>query len=496
MALASGTKLGPYEIQSLLGAGGMGEVYRARDTRLQRDVAIKILPNSLAHDRDRLRRFEQEARAVAALNHPNLLTVFDVGASPLAEDAAATGASSGTAGTASESPFIVSELLEGTTLRDRLASGALRERKAVDYAIQIARGLAAAHERGIVHRDLKPENLFVTNDGRVKILDFGLAKLTEAAPADSDATLATLRSATQAGVVMGTIGYMSHEQVRGKAVDPRSDIFSRVLMVFTPEHPEGRDFTWMDWVYGTRFSLDGKQILFGDEHAGPMYGTFLRNLDGTPAVRLGDGNPDDLSPDGAWATSRLPLPPVQITLLPTGTGEPRQLTHSKINHTTSRWLPDGRLVADGSEAGHTDRAYLIDTNGNETPITPDGIRMVAVSSDGKRMVTTDTASHFQLFPIGGGEPQLLTQLQKDDRPFDFTLDDAALLVRVSRRDGGFEIWRVELAGAKRTLLHAMNLPGVPAISSGLNVTASRDGKSYAYQHHPAISTEYLVEGLR
>jgi hypothetical protein len=122
--------------------------------------------------------------------------------------------------------------------------------------------------------------------------------------------------------------------------------------------------------------------------------------------------------------------------------------------------------------------------------------MVAVSLDGKRMVTTDTSSHFQLFPIGGGEPQPLPQLQKDDRPFDFTLDDAALLVRVSRRDGGFEIWRVELAGGKRTLLHAMNLPGVPAISSGLNVTASRDGKSYAYQHHLAISTEYLVEGLR
>jgi hypothetical protein len=878
MALASGTKLGPYEIQSLIGVGGMGEVYRARDTRLQRDVAIKILPHSLAHDRDRLRRFEQEARAVAALNHPNLLIVFDVGTSPVAQDAAETGAPSGALGGESESPFIVSELLEGATLRERLASGALRERKAVDYAIQIARGLAAAHERGIVHRDLKPENLFVTNDGRVKILDFGLAKLTEAAPADSDATLASLGSVTQAGVVMGTIGYMSPEQVRGKPADPRSDIFSfgavlyemlagrrafqgdtpadlmsailhheppeltatnqeispaldhivhhcmekdaqqrfqsagdiafqlgemsglrsstgakalaetgaakklkpwmlatigaaalllllagtwflaratarttppkftqltfqqgyvesarflpngqgfvcvsrwgsdttlglytgqidspglrslgvqadsltsvssggellviqnfqavgpgyarvgtlarlplgggaprpvldsvhyadwtpdgkdfavvrfvpgshvyrleypvgkvlyettgwishprfsrdgkqiayldhpifgddqgavavvdleghrkqvsssygsvqgvvwspngdeiwfnaiaagvhrslfavtlggrerslysvpgdvdvqdalpdgrvllaqqserRVLMIFTPEYPEGRDFTWMDWVYAARFSFDGKQILFGDEHAGPMYGTFLRNLDGSPAVRLGDGNPDDLSPDGAWAASRLPVPPVQITLLPTGTGEPRPLTHSKINHTISRWLPDGRLVANGSEPGHTDRAYLIDANGNETPITPDGIRLVAVSSEGRRMVTTDAAnSHFQLFPIGSGEPQLLPQLQKDDRPFDFTLDDAALLVRVSRHDGGIEIWRVELAGGKRTLLHTVNLPGVPAISNGLSVTASRDGRSYAYQHHPAISTEYLVEGL-
>jgi serine/threonine protein kinase len=225
MSLAPGTKLGPYEIQSLLGAGGMGEVYRARDTRLQRDVAIKILPNCLAHDRDRLRRFEQEARAVAALNHPNLLIVFDVGTVPVEEGNSHPHA----AQAASPSPFIVSELLEGSTLRERLAAGALRERKALDYAVLITRGLAAAHERGIVHRDLKPENIFVTNDGRVKILDFGLAKLTEATPADSDATLASLGSATQAGVVMGTIGYMSPGQVRGKPLDARSDIFSFAL---------------------------------------------------------------------------------------------------------------------------------------------------------------------------------------------------------------------------------------------------------------------------
>ena len=219
MALAPGTKLGPYEIQSLLGAGGMGEVYRARDTRLQRDVAIKVLPSSLAHDQDRLRRFEQEARAVAALNHPNLLTVFDVGAAPGAESVDDIGAPKVTAG----SPYIVSELLEGTTLRERLSSGALRERKALDYAIQIARGLAAAHERGIVHRDLKPDNVFITNDGRAKILDFGLAKLSEVPTSDFDATRDL---ATQAGVVLGTLGYMSPEQVRGKPADARSDIFS------------------------------------------------------------------------------------------------------------------------------------------------------------------------------------------------------------------------------------------------------------------------------
>src|SRR5271156_3679730 len=225
MTLPSGTKLGPYEIQSLLGAGGMGEVYRARDTRLQRDVAIKILPNTLAHDQDRLRRFEQEARAVAALNHPNLLTVFDVGtASVIGSPAPGDPAAPASAAQAA-SPFIVSELLEGATLRERLAAAAgnLTQRKALDYAIQLALGLAAAHERGIVHRDLKPDNIFITNDGRAKILDFGLAKLTEAAPANPDVTRDL---ATEAGVVLGTVGYMSPEQLRGKPLDTRSDIFS------------------------------------------------------------------------------------------------------------------------------------------------------------------------------------------------------------------------------------------------------------------------------
>lgn len=206
MNLPSGTKLGPYEIVSLLGAGGMGEVYRARDGRLRRDVAIKVLPQTLSLDADRMRRFEQEALATAALNHPNILAVFDIGASE-------------------GSPYVVSELLEGETLRDRLRSGPLPVRKTLDYAMQIAHGLAAAHEKGIIHRDLKPENLFVTKDGRLKILDFGLAKLTQReAPAST--SIATVSHGTEAGIVMGTAGYMSPEQVRGSAVDARSDIFS------------------------------------------------------------------------------------------------------------------------------------------------------------------------------------------------------------------------------------------------------------------------------
>jgi eukaryotic-like serine/threonine-protein kinase len=211
MTLSAGTKLGPYQIDSSIGAGGMGEVYRARDTRLGRDVAVKVLPESFARDVDRLRRFEQEARAVAALNHPNILSVHDIGSHD---------------GT----PYMVTELLEGTSLRQRLEDGALPVRRAVEYALQIAQGLAAAHEKNVVHRDIKPENIFVTTDGRVKILDFGLAKqtLTSAEAAGSaQPGIATMTSSqTAAGVVMGTTGYMAPEQVRGLPSDHRTDIFA------------------------------------------------------------------------------------------------------------------------------------------------------------------------------------------------------------------------------------------------------------------------------
>src|SRR5215469_1643305 len=207
MSVATGSHLGPYEIQSSIGAGGMGEVYRAHDERLDRVVAIKILPASFASDPDRLQRFAQEARAAAALNHPNILSIFDIG-----DD-------HGT-------PYVVSELLEGETLRARLQKSPLSMRKAINYALQIARGLATAHEKGIVHRDLKPENLFITNDDRVKILDFGLAKMLAPANLHGSGEAMTVQVATEAGLVMGTVGYMSPEQVRGKPALPESDIFA------------------------------------------------------------------------------------------------------------------------------------------------------------------------------------------------------------------------------------------------------------------------------
>jgi len=210
MSLTPGTRLGPYEIVARIGSGGMSEVYRAHDSRIRRDVALKVLPPAYAKFADRMHRFEQEARAVGALNHPNLLTIFD-------------------AGTSDGKPYIVTELLEGHTLRSLLrdngVAAKLPIRKAIDYSIQIANGLAAAHERGVIHRDLKPENLFVTKDGRVKILDFGVAKLRSAdefALSDDE----TMEQDTSPGTVIGTVGYMSPEQVRGQAVDGRSDIFS------------------------------------------------------------------------------------------------------------------------------------------------------------------------------------------------------------------------------------------------------------------------------
>jgi TolB-like protein/tetratricopeptide (TPR) repeat protein len=202
-----GSRIAHFEVLGLIGSGGMGEVYRARDTRLGRDVAIKVLPAEFASDPERLRRFEQEARAVAALDHPNILAIHDVGSHV-------------------GSPYLVTELLEGESLRDRLRSGSLPVRKAVETAVQIAQGLAAAHEKGIVHRDLKPGNVFITKDGHVKILDFGIVKLLPPRTPEEAARATTVVEATARGTTLGTVGYMSPEQVRGQRVDHRTDMFS------------------------------------------------------------------------------------------------------------------------------------------------------------------------------------------------------------------------------------------------------------------------------
>ena len=215
MRLSAGTRVGPYEVLALLGAGGMAEVYRARDTRLGRDVALKVVNETLGKDTELLARLEREAKLGGSLNHPNVVAVYDVGLHD-------------------GSPYFVTELLQGETLRQRLAKGALPLSTALDWGSQMAQGLAAAHERGVIHRDLKPENVFVTKDGHVKLLDFGIAKLAEAARAATtpsrdglmDPTASPSGSTTGTGMVLGTPGYMSPEQVRGDPVDTRTDFFS------------------------------------------------------------------------------------------------------------------------------------------------------------------------------------------------------------------------------------------------------------------------------
>jgi eukaryotic-like serine/threonine-protein kinase len=209
--LAPGKRLGPYEIVAPLGAGGMGEVYRARDTRLRREVALKVLPADVANDPSRRARFEQEAHAAAALNHPNILGIHDVGS----EDGVS---------------FIATELVNGETLGDLIDRGVVPSRPLLDIAAQIADGMAAAHAAGIVHRDLKPANVMVTADGRVKILDFGLAKQTARPTGDSDDTI--LVDHTEPGMIVGTVSYMSPEQARGRTADYRSDQFSLGLILY------------------------------------------------------------------------------------------------------------------------------------------------------------------------------------------------------------------------------------------------------------------------
>jgi len=282
MTLAPGTKLGPYEILAAIGAGGMGEVYKAKDTRLDRFVAIKVLPEDFAKNPDSLARFEREAKAVASLNHPNITGIFDIGRM---EDTA----------------YAVMELLEGESLRTRLLQGALTPRTAIELAVQMAHGLAAAHDKGVIHRDLKPDNLWITKDGRLKILDFGLAKQVAPAGRGSQSYLATEAVSpghvlhTEEGMIMGTMGYMSPEQVRGETVDARSDIFSFGAVLF--EMLTGRKAFARDTASDTMAAILRDDPQEGDE-SGKVIPPALRRiidhcLEKLPSRRFHDA--DDLA---------------------------------------------------------------------------------------------------------------------------------------------------------------------------------------------------------
>ncbi len=428
MTLAAGSKLGPYEILGQIGAGGMGEVYRAKDPRLGREVAIKVLPASFSQDPDRLRRFEQEAKAAGVLNHSNITAVYDIGS----HDGA---------------PYVVQELLEGETLRAVLAGGRLSPRKAIDYATQISHGLAAAHEKGIVHRDLKPENLFVTRDGRVKILDFGLAKLTQPSEGSGPQTnLPTATAGTEPGVVMGTLGYMSPEQIKGKPADARSDIFSFGAILY--EMLSGKRAFHADSAGETMAAIlkeDPPDLSVTNQSISPGLERIVRHcLEKNPEQRFHSAH--DLAFDlealsgtsgqpsaGALAaaqTTRLPWIPIAATLgilaafaaghflwRPAASSQPtyKRLTFRRGNLGAARFAPDGKSVVYGASwEGMPIEIYTARPDGPEsTPLGFKNASLFAVSSTGELALSLRDSylsgasgiGTLARAPLGGGVPR-------------------------------------------------------------------------------------------
>jgi eukaryotic-like serine/threonine-protein kinase len=411
MSLTAGARLGPYEISSLIGAGGMGEVYKARDTRLNRDVAIKVLPASFAADTARLRRFEQEAQAVAALSHPNILAVHDIGQHD---------------GTS----YLVSEFLDGESLRELLARGIPSHRKSINYAIQVAHGLAAAHSKNIAHRDLKPDNIFITREGQVKILDFGLAKSVAVnghrAASHDDATIAEPGPATDAGTVMGTAGYMSPEQVRGSSIDTRTDIFSFGAVLY--EMLTGVRAFKRDTAAETMTAIlndEPPEPLETSRHIPPALDRIVRHcLEKSPDQRFQSAR--DLAFDLESAgnlTSSAGLPAAKaatqrrrwwyiaataaVVILaaafttwrilsshPVTGSEFHQLTYRRGTLTSARFTPDGQNVLYTAEwEGSKPEIYTVPANGNgghSLGIT--NARLLAVSKTGE--VAVALAPHF------------------------------------------------------------------------------------------------------
>jgi eukaryotic-like serine/threonine-protein kinase len=496
MPLSPGSRLGPYEIVSPLGAGGMGEVYRAKDPRLGRDVAIKVLPASFSSDADRLRRFEQEARAAGLLNHPNITAVYDIGSHEGA-------------------PYVVTELLEGETLRAELAGERLSPRKAIDYAIQLAHGLAAAHEKGIVHRDLKPENLFVTKDGRVKILDFGLAKLTHAEEGSSagQTNLPTGVAGTEPGVVLGTMGYMAPEQVRGRPADARSDIFAFGAILF--EMLSGKRAFQGDSAADTMSAIlreDPPDLSVTNQNVSPGLERILRHcLEKNPEQRFQSAR--DLAFD-VEALSGFSAPATQVAAMPrarsnraltlaafivllaaaagvsyfagrragTRVAKPSRtfqpLSHAQQAIFNARFAPDGKtIVYSAARRGNTPEIISVrpDFPGGK-PLGLSGVNLLSVSSRGELAVLTRVRyighSFFEgtlaRMPLEGGAPrEVLAGVREADWSPDGS--DLAIIRDVNGKDRlEFPVGKV-LAETGGYLSHPR---------------FSRDGKRIAFFEHP------------
>ena len=497
MTLTSGAKLGPYEIQSSLGVGGMGEVYRARDTRLGREVAIKVLPQSFAGDADRLRRFEQEARAVAALNHPNILAVHDIG-------------------TQDGSPYIVSELLEGRTLREQLEEGALPVRKALDYARQICDGLAAAHSRGIVHRDLKPENIFCTKDGRVKILDFGLAKQNPLHPAHAAATMSGATVAdvhTQPGMVMGTVGYMSPEQVRGAATDHRPDIFSLGAILY--EMLSGKRAFKRDTTAETMTAIlkeEPPELTGTNPAISPGLDRIVRRcLEKEPAQRFQSASDLSFALESLSGTSSTAIAPMEVTrttkwrviatagvvvaavvagwVARNATNTPRrnlafqQITYRRGTVYSARLSADGKTVVyTAAWDGGPEQIYTANKEFPESrPVDVKQSVVLSVSSSGELAVLTavQPLDHFEFqgtlatMPMGGGAPREILQ--------DVTAADWA--------PDGQSMGIVHIVAGKYRLEYPLGKMLFETTGEITQPRISRDGKMVAFLHHPVVGDD-------
>ena len=430
MVVAAGTRLGPYEVLSPLGAGGMGEVYRARDPRLGREVAVKILPAGYSSDPERLRRFEQEAHATAALNHPNILAVFDIGRQD-------------------ESPYIVSELLDGETLRDRLHAGALPVQKVIDYALQLLRGLAAAHDRGISHRDLKPENIFVTRAGQIKILDFGLAKLTvpESDGVDVLSAKPTMEAATGRGMILGTMGYMSPEQLRGQPGDARGDLFSFGVVLYemlSGRRPFGGKTT-ADTISAV-LREDPPELIATGRDVPPALERIVRHcLEKDPVARFQSArdvefNLESLSILASPSRSRITSAGGRKTWLiagalvllvagfatwaaftrsrqtvqnPLSDAQFTPLTNLQGTETDPAISPDGKFVAFISDRSGTFDIWLIQADGSSIANLTQGrigdargpLRAIGFSGDGSQVWSAGTPDRrLMLWPLIGGAP--------------------------------------------------------------------------------------------
>ena len=393
-----------YEIIGLIGSGGMGEVYRARDTRLNRDVAIKVLPGFSTTDPNRLRRFELEARAAAALNHPNILAVYQMGSFQGA-------------------PYLVSELLVGETLRDRLKNGPLPLRKVIDYGSQIARGLAAAHEKGIVHRDLKPENLFVTRDGQVKILDFGLARLTQ--PRDSEIPQSPHEAQTMAGILLGSVGYMAPEQVRGQVADHRSDIFTFCAVLY--EMLTGKR------TFQKPSSIDTMSAILNEEppplfEAAPnappaLQRVIQRGLEKNPEQRFQSAS------DLGFALQAL-SDSVQSTTLTSN----YQVAPSRPAASRRRWIVIGAsalLLVAAVAAFLWMRSLAEPQVANYVQLTHDGSQKTLIGTDGSRLFLSVVESGVEdvvASPVSGGELTRIPMPSPGMLPLDLSPDGSSFLI--------------------------------------------------------------------